>query len=101
MKVSQKLFYKSGTLKPTAWIGKGGITVAVLDQIKMQLKTKELVKVKIQRTRLSSESAREIAESVAKQTSASLIDIRGRTFTLYRKASKTRSVKTYMSPSKL
>ena len=101
MKVSQELFDKSGTLKPTAWIGKGGITVAVLDQIKMQLKTKELVKVKIQSTRLSSESAREIAESVAKQTSVSLIDIRGRTFTLYRKASKTRSVKTYMSPSKL
>jgi len=100
MKGSRKLFDKSGTLKPTAWIGKGGI-IAVLDQIKMQLKTKELVKVKIQRTRLSSESAREIAESVAKQTSASLIDMRGRTFTLYGKASKTRSVKTYMSPSKL
>ena len=101
MKVSRKLFDKSGASKPTAWIGKEGMTGAVLDQIRMQLKTKELVKVKIQRTRLSSESAREIAESVAKQTSVSLIDIRGRTFTLYRKAPKTRSVKTYMSPSKL
>jgi putative YhbY family RNA-binding protein len=101
MKVSRKLFDKSGTLKPTAWIGKDGITVAVLDQIKMQLKAKELVKVKIQRIRLSSESAREIAEGVVRQTSASLVDIRGRTFTLYRKAPKTRPVKTYMSPSKL
>jgi RNA-binding protein len=88
MKVSPKLFQKSGVTKPTVWIGKEGVTASVLDQIKVQLKVNQLVKAKVQRSGLSSESVREVAEKVAKETSSTLVDARGRTFTLYKKASK-------------
>jgi RNA-binding protein len=88
MKVSPKLFQKSGVTKPTVWIGKEGVTASVLDQIKVQLKVNQLVKAKVQRSGLSSESVREVAERVAKETSSTLVDARGRTFTLYKKASK-------------
>ena len=89
MKVSPKLFKKSGIAKPTVWIGKEGVTAPVLDQIKAQLKTNELVKAKVQRSGLSSEAVRKVAERVAEETSSKLVDARGRTFTLYKKASKT------------
>lgn len=88
MKVSLKLFQRSGVTKPAVWIGKGGVTKTVLDQIKVQLKVAELVKVKIQKTALSTESIKEVAEGVARDTSSTLVDTRGRTFTLYKRASK-------------
>jgi RNA-binding protein len=96
MKVTRKLFRKSGISKPTIWIGKEGVTEPVLDQIKLQLKIAQLVKAKVQKSGLSSESVRDVAERVAKETSSTLVDTRGRTFTLYKKASKT-----YMIRSKL
>jgi RNA-binding protein len=88
MKVSLKLFRRSGVTKPSVWIGKGGVTKTVLDQIKVQLKATELVKVKIQKTALSTESIKEVAEEVARDTSSTLVDTRGRTFTLYKRAPK-------------
>ena len=88
MKVSSRLFQKSGVTKATVWIGKEGITAPVLDQIKVQLKAHQLVKAKVQRSGLSTESVRKVAEKLAKETSSTLVDARGRTFTLYKKASK-------------
>jgi len=89
MRVSAKLFRRSGIAKPTVWIGKDGVTQPMLDQIKAQLKANELVKAKVQRASLSSELVKEMAERVAKRTSSTLVDTRGRTFTLYKKASKS------------
>lgn len=80
-----KLFNQSGAAKPTVWIGKDGVTVPVLDQIRIQLEANQLVKVKVQRSRLSEELVRDVAERVARETSSTLIDTRGRTFALYRK----------------
>jgi RNA-binding protein YhbY len=54
----------------------------------VQLKAAELVKVKIQKIALSTESIKEVAEGVARDTSSTLVDTRGRTFTLYKRASK-------------
>jgi RNA-binding protein len=89
MKAPARLFRRSGITKPTVWIGKEGVTEPVLDQIRTQLKVKGLVKAKIQKTGLSSASVKEVAEKVAGETSAKLVDARGRTFTLYKKASRT------------
>jgi RNA-binding protein len=75
-------------MKPTIWIGKEAVTVMLMNQIKTQLKASQLVKVKVQKSVLSTESVKDIAETVAKATSSTLVDIRGRTFTLYKKASE-------------
>ena len=89
MRVSPKLFKRSGVIKPTVWIGKEGVTPQLLDQIKIQLKVNEMVKAKVQRSSPSSESLKDLAEKAAKETSSTLIDSRGRTFTLYKKAKRT------------
>ena len=88
MKAQSRLHRKSGTIKPTVWIGKEAVTPMLLNQIKTQLKASQLVKAKVQQSALSTESVKDIAETVAKATSSTLVDIRGRTFTLHKKASK-------------
>ncbi len=85
MKISLRLFRRSGITKPTVWIGKGGVTKTVIDQIKAQLKVSELVKVKVQKATLSTESIKKVAQEVARDTSSTLVDTRGRTFTLYKR----------------
>jgi len=49
-----------------------------------QLKTNKLVKVKIQKNILENEQIEEIAQKVAKDTNSNSIDVRGRTFSLFK-----------------
>jgi RNA-binding protein len=71
-------------LKPTVWIGKAGCTATMIDEIKAQLKKRELVKVKwLQNTEID-------PEAVAARTGAELVEVRGRTLVL---AKKDRKVK--------
>ncbi len=67
-------------------IGKNGITPGVLGEIKRRLKEQGVVKVKILKSgiRATSLGRREIAKKVADLTNSVLLEIRGRTFILYR-----------------
>ncbi len=63
-------------LKPTVWIGKSGCTEAMVEEIRMQLKKRRIVKVKwLHNTEID-------PEAIAARTGAVLIEVRGRTLVL-------------------
>jgi len=74
--------------KPTIWIGKNRVSQEVLKEIEKQLDAKEMVKVKILKSALEGGEAKKIASRIAEQTEASLVDVRGHTFMLYKRRKK-------------
>ena len=73
---------------PTILIGKSGVSQELLKEIKKQLEKKEMVKVKILKSALGEKEAKEIASKIAEQTEASLVEVRGHTFMLYKRRRK-------------
>jgi len=68
--------------KPTLWIGKNGVTPDLIEEARRQLESREVVKAKLQRTVL--QSTEEIARDLAAETGGEIVDIRGRSFILYK-----------------
>jgi RNA-binding protein YhbY len=56
-----------------------------------QLKTRELVKLKIHKSALAETETRAVAEKVASLTSSTLVEVLGHTFTLYKRRELTTS----------
>ena len=88
----KELKRRSVEKETTVWIGKGGVTDALLGQIKRQLDANELVKVKVHKTSLENSEVSEVADNIARETVSEIVDVRGRTFTIYKekKTQKTR-----------
>jgi len=78
---------------PTVWVGKEGSTAQIINEISRQLEQREIVKAKILQTALKNEEARDIAAKMANQTGATLIDVRGHTFVLYKPKKKSKTAK--------
>ena len=74
--------------KPTIHVGKEGFTEQSAKEIDKQLDQNKMVKVKILKSALQTETAKVIATKAAEQTSASLVEIRGHVFILYRRRKK-------------
>ena len=74
--------------KPTIQVGKEGFTTQSASEIDKQLDKNKMVKVKILKSALQEETAKNIAAKAAEQTGASLVEIRGHVFILYRKRKK-------------
>jgi RNA-binding protein len=74
--------------KPTIHVGKGGLTPQSAAEIDKQLSQNRQVKVKILKSALQAETAKAIAAKAAEQTGASLVEVRGHVFILYRKHKK-------------
>jgi RNA-binding protein len=70
--------------KPTVCVGKDGASVELLKEIEKQLKKEEMVKVGILKGTLVHGEAKQIATKIAEQTGASLVEVRGHTFMLYK-----------------
>jgi RNA-binding protein len=70
--------------RPTVKIGKNGVSEEVLQEIKKQLGKNKMVKVKILKTALSGDETKQMASKIAEQTEASLVEVRGHTFMLYK-----------------
>ena len=77
--------------KPTIWIGKNKVSPGLLEEIKKQLDKREVVKIKILKKAIESEEAAKIAETISTETGATLIEVRGHTFVLFKR--KQRSIK--------
>lgn len=92
-KKMRELKRRSVESEPTVWVGKNGVTDALLGQIKRQLEANEIIKVKVHRTSLEDKEMVELAGKIADETASKVIDVRGRTFTIY-KQRKTRQVQT-------
>jgi RNA-binding protein len=71
---------KAQALKATVFVGKDGMTETVVQETAKQLKKTKLVKIKL----LSSVEAdkMDLANSLARSTSSTLIEVRGRTVVL-------------------
>jgi RNA-binding protein len=74
--------------KPTIWIGKGGASPEIVKEVNKQLEKNEIVKVKILKSALENVTAKHVASKIADMTEASLVEVRGHTFILYRRRGK-------------
>lgn len=63
-------------LKPTVWVGKRGINSVMIDEIRRQLESRKIVKVRwLRNTEVD-------PEDVAASAGAVLVEVKGRTFVL-------------------
>ncbi len=70
-------------LEATVRMGKSGVTVALVEEIKAQIKKKGMVKVKLLGTRR--EETKQIAGELAERCNADLVDVRGNAVSLWKK----------------
>ena len=75
---------ESVKLEPLLSIGKNGMADSVIDELKRQLKVKKLVKVRIHKNSGESDEMKQVATELCERCNAELIDVRGRTLTLYK-----------------
>lgn len=82
----ENLASKAQQLKPTVWIGKNGIDEKLIDEIKKQLKTRKLVKIKILKGAIDecNVDRKAVPKEIAKKVDAELVLSVGFVFTLYR-----------------
>lgn len=71
------------SLKPVVTIGKGEISEGLCSEAAEALESHELIKVKILESCFT--DRHELAESLAKECSAELVQVLGRTFILYKR----------------
>jgi RNA-binding protein len=70
---------------PTVCVGKSGAAQELLKEIEKQLKKEEMVKIRILKSVLAhDEEAKQMASRIAEQTEATLVEVRGHTFMLYK-----------------
>jgi RNA-binding protein len=79
---------QSSVKEPTVWVGKNGVTKDLLSQVSRQLEAKEMVKLKAQKTSLEDSDITKIADQIAGATGSEIVDVRGRTFTVYKQRKK-------------
>jgi putative YhbY family RNA-binding protein len=73
---------------PTIWVGKDGLSPQVTAQVENQLQRTRMVKIRILKSALQSETAKAIATRTAEQVNAALVEVRGHVFIIYRKRKK-------------
>ena len=66
-------------------VGKNGVTPAILEEIKRQLKADKLVKVKVLKSALEAQPREEIAKQLAGGTGAELVEVKGNTVVLFKR----------------
>jgi RNA-binding protein len=72
--------HEAADLKPTVHVGKDGITETLIAEIKLQMKTRKVVKVKLLPS--AGEDKKAIGERLASGTNGTLVDVRGSVVTL-------------------
>jgi len=73
---------------PTIWVGKEGLSQQVTAQVENQLQRTRMVKIRILKSALQTETAKAIAARTAEQVNAALVEVRGHVFIIYRKRQK-------------
>lgn len=87
----RRLQSKSRETDPTIWVGKEGVSKELLKHVANQLKTRELVKVKVQKSALAETETELVANRVASSTGSTLVEVMGHTFTLYKRHEATKT----------
>jgi RNA-binding protein len=86
-RMKRRIKHRLSGEKPTIRIGKNGVSQELVKEIEKQLDKREMVKIKILQSALDGDEAKEIASRIAEQTGASLVEVRGHTFMLYKRKS--------------
>ena len=81
----------ANTMEPILHAGKGGISDAMIKQADDALEARELIKGKVLET--APGTAREVAEEIAAQVNAEVVQVIGRTFVLFRQKEKDSQIK--------
>ena len=87
----RRLQSKSRETNPTIWVGKEGVSTELLKHVANQLKSRELVKVKVQKSALVETETATVAGRVASSTGSTLVEVMGHTFTLYKRQEVTKA----------
>jgi RNA-binding protein len=74
--------------QPTILVGKNGATPELIKEIEKQLQKETMVKVKLLKTALAEGETKYIATKIAQQTEATLVEVRGHTFMMYKPRKK-------------
>ena len=77
-----------GDERPTIWVGKDGVSNALLKEVEKQLDKRKMVKIRILQSAIGNYKAEQIASQIAIQSQAFLVEIRGHTFMLYKPKKK-------------
>ena len=75
---------ESVKLEPLLSIGKNGMTESVINELKKQLKVRKLVKVRVHKNSGEADEMKNAAAELCEKAGAELIDVRGRTVTVYK-----------------
>ena len=81
--LKRKLKARAHALKPVIIIGQQGLSIAVLNELKLALEHHELIKVKL--PQIEREERQAIIASLLESTGADLVQSMGRIATLYKK----------------
>ena len=73
------------SLKPMIRIGKTGISEGLLNEIKLQLRKKKVLKIKILKSALEMQKKQEIIQKIIKETKSELMSAVGLTFLLHKR----------------
>ena len=76
---------KAKQLEPMIRIGKNGLTDGVINEIKSQLKSKKLVKIKLLRHFIQDKDKKMVAKEIAEKTDSVLIDSVGFVVVLHKR----------------
>ena len=71
----KELIRRANELSPTVHVGKDGLDQGIYDEITAQLKKNRLIKVKVLSN--SEDGAKDAAETIAENTGAVIVDVRG------------------------
>ena len=82
---NKELKQKAKSLEPSVRIGKSGLTESIIDEIKIHLKKKNLVKVKLLKSSIQGKDKKAVAGELAEKTSSVLVDRVGFVVVLYKK----------------
>src|SRR3989304_5473835 len=76
---------RSQTQEADLRLGKSGITQGMVNEVKLQLRKKEIIKVKLLKSSLETDDRKSAALSLAQQAGAELVGLTGFIATLYKK----------------
>jgi RNA-binding protein len=87
-KIKRRIRSALNAEKPTVHVGKEGITAQLINEVAKQLDAREIIKIKILKTALQEIETKTLAATIAKQTEAELVDVRGHSFMLFKHKKK-------------
>lgn len=80
----------ANTLDTIFQVGKGGVNDHLIKQVSEALETRELIKISVLET--SPQSVREVAETVAQQAGADVVQVIGSRFVLYKESREHKKI---------